>query len=248
MIEIRDLWKSFADNHVLKGIDLTIPKGNTFVVLGGSGSGKTVLMKHVIGLLKPDRGLVRVNGIEISALHGKALTEARQMFGMVFQGAALFDSMTVFENVAFPLKEKRRRQRISAEGIRQRVIEKLRVVDLGEEVLERWPSELSGGMRKRVALARALVSDPQVVLYDEPTTGLDPITTDYVDGMILNAKQALGITSMVISHDIASAFKVADRLGVLYDGHLVAEGTPAEVRQSKDPFVQKFLSLWFEKQ
>jgi phospholipid/cholesterol/gamma-HCH transport system ATP-binding protein len=248
VIEIRDLWKSFADNHVLKGIDLTIPKGNTFVVLGGSGSGKTVLMKHVIGLLKPDRGLVRVNGIEISALHGKALTEARQMFGMVFQGAALFDSMTVFENVAFPLKEKRRRQRISAEGIRQRVIEKLRVVDLGEEVLERWPSELSGGMRKRVALARALVSDPQVVLYDEPTTGLDPITTDYVDGMILNAKQALGITSMVISHDIASAFKVADRLGVLYDGHLVAEGTPAEVRQSKDPFVQKFLSLWFEKQ
>ncbi|HSD19984.1 MAG TPA: ABC transporter ATP-binding protein [Anaeromyxobacter sp.] len=248
MIEIRDLWKSFGDNHVLKGIDLTIPKGETFVVLGGSGSGKTVLMKHVIGLLKPDRGLVRVNELEISALHGKALTEARQMFGMVFQGAALFDSMTVFENVAFPLKEKRRRQRISAEGIRQRVIEKLRVVDLGEEVLDRWPSELSGGMRKRVALARALVSDPQVVLYDEPTTGLDPITTDYVDGMILNAKQALGITSMVISHDIASAFKVADRLGVLYDGHLVAEGTPAEVRQSKDPFVQKFLSLWFEKQ
>ena len=119
---------------------------------------------------------------------------------------------------------------------------------LGEEVLERWPAELSGGMRKRVALARALVSDPQVVLYDEPTTGLDPITTDYVDGMILNAKQALGITSMVISHDIASAFKVADRLGVLYDGHLVAEGTPAEVRKSQDPFVQKFLSLWFEKQ
>jgi len=248
VIEIRDLWKSFGDNHVLKGIDLTIPKGETFVVLGGSGSGKTVLMKHVIGLLKPDRGAVRVNGLEISALDGKALTEARQMFGMVFQGAALFDSMTVFENVAFPLKEKRRRQRISADEVRQRVTEKLRVVDLGEEVLERWPSELSGGMRKRVALARALVSDPQVVLYDEPTTGLDPITTDYVDGMILNAKQALGITSMVISHDIASAFKVADRLGVLYDGHLVAEGTPAEVRQSQDPFVQKFLSLWFEKQ
>jgi phospholipid/cholesterol/gamma-HCH transport system ATP-binding protein len=248
VIEIRDLWKSFGDNHVLKGIDLTISKGETFVVLGGSGSGKTVLMKHVIGLLRPDRGVVRVNGLEISALHGKALTEARQMFGMVFQGAALFDSMTVFENVAFPLTEKRRAERIRHDEVRRRVIEKLRVVDLGEEVLERWPSELSGGMRKRVALARALVSDPQVVLYDEPTTGLDPITTDYVDGMILNAKQALGITSMVISHDIASAFKVADRLGVLYDGHLVAEGTPAEVRQSKDPFVQKFLSLWFEKQ
>jgi phospholipid/cholesterol/gamma-HCH transport system ATP-binding protein len=248
VIEIRDLWKSFGDNHVLKGINLDIPKGGTFVVLGGSGSGKTVLMKHVIGLLKPDRGQVRVNGVEISALDGKALTEARQLFGMVFQGAALFDSMTVFENVAFPLREKRRAERLPFDEVRRRVIEKLRVVDLGEEVLERWPAELSGGMRKRVALARALVSDPQVVLYDEPTTGLDPITTDYVDGMILNAKRALGITSMVISHDIASAFKVADRLGVLYDGHLVAEGTPAEVRQSKDPFVQKFLSLWFEKQ
>lgn len=248
MIEVVDLWKSFGDNQVLKGISLSIPKGTTYVVLGGSGSGKTVLMKHVIGLLKPDRGAVRVNGLEISSLSGKALTEARQMFGMVFQGAALFDSMTVFENVAFPLTEKRRSPRLRPDEVRARVIEKLKVVDLGEEVLDRWPSELSGGMRKRVALARALVSDPQVVLYDEPTTGLDPITTDYVDGMILNAKQRLGITSMVISHDIASAFKVADRLGVLYDGHLAAEGTPEEVRRSTDPFVQRFLSMWFEKQ
>jgi phospholipid/cholesterol/gamma-HCH transport system ATP-binding protein len=245
VIEVRDLWKSFGDNHVLKGIELTIPKGDTFVVLGGSGSGKTVLMKHVIGLLKPDRGVVRVNGLEISALQGKALTEARQKFGMVFQGAALFDSMTVYENVAFPLA-KRRADRIPPDEVRRRVIEAARRRSR-EEVLERGrPS--SGGMRKRVALARALVSDPQIVLYDEPTTGLDPITSDYVDSMIVNAKRALGITSMVISHDIASAFRVADRLGVLYDGHLVAEGTPAEVRQSKDPFVQKFLSLWFEKQ
>ncbi len=248
MIEIVDLWKSFGDNHVLKGITLSIPKGTTFVVLGGSGSGKTVLMKHVIGLLKPDRGYVRVGGLEITKLDGKALTDARQMFGMVFQGAALFDSMTVFENVAFPLTEKRWRDRLPADEVRRRVVEKLKVVDLGEEVLERWPAELSGGMRKRVALARALVSDPQVVLYDEPTTGLDPITTEYVDDMILNAKRALGITSMVISHDIASAFKVADRLGVLYDGHLAAEGAPEEVRTSKDPFVQRFLSMWFEKQ
>jgi phospholipid/cholesterol/gamma-HCH transport system ATP-binding protein len=248
MIEVVDLWKSFRDNHVLKGISLSIPEGTTYVVLGGSGSGKTVLMKHVIGLLKPDRGAVRVNGVEISALSGKALTEARQVFGMVFQGAALFDSMTVFENVAFPLTEKGRSQRRPPAEIRARVVEKLRVVDLGEEVLERWPAELSGGMRKRVALARALVSDPQVVLYDEPTTGLDPITTEYVDEMILNAKRKLGITSMVISHDIASAFKVADRLAVLYDGHLAAEGTPEEVRRSADPFVQRFLSTWFEKQ
>jgi phospholipid/cholesterol/gamma-HCH transport system ATP-binding protein len=248
VIEIVDLWKSFGDNHVLRGINLTIPKGDTYVVLGGSGSGKTVLMKHVIGLLKPDRGVVRVDGLEITRLDGKALTDARQMFGMVFQGAALFDSMTVFENVAFPLTEKRWRDRLPADEVRARVVEKLKVVDLGEEVLERWPAELSGGMRKRVALARALVSDPEVVLYDEPTTGLDPITTDYVDSMIRNAKHKLGVTSMVISHDIASAFRVADRLAVLYDGHLAAEGTPDEVKASTDPYVQRFLSMWFEKQ
>jgi phospholipid/cholesterol/gamma-HCH transport system ATP-binding protein len=246
VIEVNDLWKAFKGNQVLKGITLTIPEGQTYVVLGGSGSGKTVLMKHVIGLFKPDRGSVTVNGVELSSLSGRALTEARRVFGMVFQGAALFDSMTVFENVAFPLREKRRHVKLPE--ARARVLEKLKVVDLGEEVLERFPSELSGGMRKRVALARALVSDPQVVLYDEPTTGLDPITTDYVDGMIKAAKERLGVTSRVISHDIASAFRVADRLAVLYDGQLAAEGTPAEVKASKDPYVQKFLSTWFEKQ
>ena len=247
MIQVVDLWKSFGDNHVLKGVSIDIAEHETFVVLGGSGSGKTVLMKHVIGLLRPDRGSVRVDGVEISALAGKELTEARQRFGMVFQGAALFDSMTVLDNVAFPLREKRGSNLGSAE-IRRRVVEKLAVVDLGEEVLGRWPAELSGGMRKRVALARALVSDPSIVLYDEPTTGLDPITTEYVDEMIVHARERLGITSMVISHDIASAFRVADRVGVLYDGHLAAVGTPAEVRASPDPFVQKFLSTWFAKQ
>ncbi len=247
MIEIVDLWKSFGENHVLKGINISIGEGETFVVLGGSGSGKTVLMKHVIGLLRPDRGYVRVDGVDMSALEGKELTEARQRFGMVFQGAALFDSMTVLDNVAFPLRERRGRRLPSAD-IRKRVVEKLAVVDLGEEVLGRWPAELSGGMRKRVALARALVSDPRIVLYDEPTTGLDPITTEYVDEMIVHARERLGITSMVISHDIASAFRVADRVAVLYDGHLVAVGTPDEVRRSEDPFVKKFLSTWFEKQ
>jgi phospholipid/cholesterol/gamma-HCH transport system ATP-binding protein len=154
--------------------------------------------------------------------------------------------MTVFENVAFPLKERKRN--ISAAELRQRVVEKLSVVDLSESVLPLYAAELSGGMKKRVALARALIHDPQVVLYDEPTTGLDPITTDYVDDMILQAKQKLGVTSMVISHDIASSFKVADRLGVLYDGQLAAQGTPEEVRRSDHPHVKKFLSLWFEKQ
>jgi phospholipid/cholesterol/gamma-HCH transport system ATP-binding protein len=246
MIEVHELWKAFGDNQVLKGISLQVEPGTTFVVLGASGSGKTVLLKHVIGLLKPDRGGVTVNGVEISRLEGKSLNEARRIFGMVFQGAALFDSMTVFENVAFPLREKRRGIRM--DELRARVVEKLRVVDLGEEVLEQWPAQLSGGMRKRVSLARALVAEPQVVLYDEPTTGLDPITTDYVDTMILQAKERLGVTSMVISHDIASAFKVADQLAVLYDGHIAAQGTPAEVRESQDPYVRKFLALWFGKQ
>jgi phospholipid/cholesterol/gamma-HCH transport system ATP-binding protein len=246
MIEVRDLWKSFGDKEVLRGISLEIARGQTYVVLGASGSGKTVLLKHVIGLLRPDRGEVRVDGRVISALQGRALTDARRAFGMVFQGAALFDSMTVLENVAFPLREKQRG--IPAGELRARVVESLRVVDLGEDVLDLWPSQLSGGMRKRVALARALVADPKVVLYDEPTTGLDPITTDSVDQMILRTKERLGVTSMVISHDIASAFRVADRLAVLYDGRIAAQGTPDEVRRSADPYVQRFLALWFEKQ
>ncbi len=246
MIRVHDLWKAFGDKEVLRGVDVEVPEGTTFVVLGASGSGKTVLLKHVIGLLKPDRGSVVVDGKDMSTLTGRALTEARRVFGMVFQGAALFDSMTVFDNVAFPVREKQRR--IAADELRERVVESLRVVDLGEDVLPLWPSQLSGGMRKRVALARALVADPKVVLYDEPTTGLDPITTDSVDSMIRLAKERRRVTSMVISHDIASAFRVADRLAVLYDGRIAAQGTPEEVRHSDDPYVQRFLSLWFEKQ
>jgi len=245
-IVVRDLWKAFGEKEVLRGIDLSVEQGRTFVVLGASGSGKTVLLKHVIGLLKPDRGTVEVGGLDMSRLQGPALTEARQMFGMVFQGAALFDSMTVFDNVAFPLREKQRR--LPFAELRERVVQSLRVVDLGEDVLDLWPAELSGGMKKRVALARALVADPKVVLYDEPTTGLDPITTDSVDQMINNAKERRGVTSMVISHDIASAFRVADRLAVLNDGRIAAQGSPEEVRRSSDSYVQRFLSLWFEKQ
>jgi phospholipid/cholesterol/gamma-HCH transport system ATP-binding protein len=203
-------------------------------------------MKHVIGLLKPDRGTVRVNGVEIPGLEGQALIDARRMFGMVFQKSALFDSMNVLENVAFPLRERDRSLR--ADELRTRVVEKLRVVDLGENILPLYPSELSGGMQKRVALARALIHEPPVVLYDEPTTGLDPITTEYVDDMIVSAKEKVGVTSMVISHDIASSFKVADKLAVLYDGVIAAQGTPEEVRRSEHPHVKKFLSLWFEKQ
>jgi phospholipid/cholesterol/gamma-HCH transport system ATP-binding protein len=246
MIRIAGLCKAFGDKEVLRGITLDVEEGTTFVVLGASGSGKTVLLKHVIGLLKPDSGTVHVDGMEISSLTGRALTEARRVFGMVFQGAALFDSMTVFDNVAFPVRERERR--IPHDELLARVIESLRVVDLGEDVLDQWPSQLSGGMRKRVSLARALVANPKIVLYDEPTTGLDPITTNSVDSMIDQAKHRRGVTSMVISHDIASAFRVADRLAVLYDGRIAAQGTPEEVRRSDDPYEQRFLSLWFEKQ
>jgi phospholipid/cholesterol/gamma-HCH transport system ATP-binding protein len=246
MIRISGLSKAFGDKEVLRGISLDVEEGTTFVVLGASGSGKTVLLKHVIGLLKPDAGSVHVDGMEISSLSGRELTEARRVFGMVFQGAALFDSMTVFDNVAFPVRERERR--IPHDELLARVIESLRVVDLGEDVLDQWPSQLSGGMRKRVSLARALVANPKIVLYDEPTTGLDPITTNSVDSMIDQAKHRRGVTSMVISHDIASAFRVADRLAVLYDGKIAAQGTPEEVRRSDDPYVQRFLSLWFEKQ
>jgi phospholipid/cholesterol/gamma-HCH transport system ATP-binding protein len=246
MIRVENLHKSFGDNQVLRGVDLTVEKGTTCVILGGSGSGKTVLMKHVIGLLKPDRGTVFIGDLEISRLEGRDLTESRRTFGMVFQKSALFDSMTVLDNVAFPLHERERG--IPAAKLRARAVEKLRVVDLGEEVLSKFPAELSGGMQKRVALARALIHDPPIVLYDEPTTGLDPITTEYVDDMILGAKRKLGVTSMVISHDIASSFKVADQLAVLYEGQIAARGTPEEVRRSEHPHVKKFLSLWFDKQ
>ncbi len=244
MIEIVGLEKSFGDHQVLKGIDLTVRRGTTTVVLGGSGSGKSVLMKHMIGLLRPDAGKVIVDGEDICRLEGRELDRVRRKFGMVFQMAALFDSMTVLENVAFPLRE--HRKELSEEEIRRLVEDKLRLVGL-ENVEHKFPAELSGGMRKRVGLARAVILDPKIVLYDEPTTGLDPITTDYVDEMVLAAKRELGVTSVVISHDIASAFKVADELAFLHQGRIVACGPPSEVRKSTQPQVRQFLQTWFDK-
>ena len=244
IIQIEDLYKSFGGNHVLQGINLSIMPGTTQVILGGSGSGKSVLMKHMIGLLKPDSGRVIVDGEDIAPLPESELSRVRKKFGMVFQGAALFDSMNVYENVAFPLRE--HFKHMPEREIREKVHQKLSVVGL-EDVDERFPDELSGGMRKRVGLARAIVLEPKIVLYDEPTTGLDPITTDYVDEMILGAKQKLGVTSVVISHDIASAFKVADQIAFLYQGKLVAQGTPSEMRHATHPQVHEFLSTWFGK-
>jgi phospholipid/cholesterol/gamma-HCH transport system ATP-binding protein len=244
IIRIQDLHRSFGTNHVLNGIDLDVPEGTTVVILGASGSGKTVLMKHMIGLLKPDRGGVIVEGEDIVPLEGVALAKVRRKFGMVFQAAALFDSMTVYENVSFPLRE---HSRMKEDEIRARVREKLGIVGL-ENVEDKYPADLSGGMRKRVGLARAIVLDPKIVLYDEPTTGLDPITTAYVDEMILEAKRELGVTSVVISHDIASSFKVADDVAFLYEGRIVEYGSPQHLRDSRHPGLQAFLRTWFGKQ
>ena len=242
MIDVRNLYRSFNGFAVLKGINLRMAPGTTTVVLGGSGSGKTVLMKHIMGLFKPDSGEVMVDGENVSVLSRQELAVFRQRMGMVFQNAALFDSMTVGENVAFPLRE--HNKELSEEQIWQKVKEKLAVVDL-VDVEHKFPAELSGGMRKRVGLARAIIRDPKIVLYDEPTTGLDPLTTESVDQMILGAREKLKVTSVVISHDIGSAFHIADQIAMLHHGVIVAQGTPAELRNCQEPHTKEFLSTWF---
>jgi len=243
MIDVQGIYKSFSGFSVLKGIQLQMAEGTTTVVLGGSGSGKTVLMKHIMGLFKPDQGQVIVDGQDVSKMGRQELSTFRERMGMVFQGAALFDSMTVGDNVAFPLRE---HTDLSEKEIADKVREKLAVVDV-HDVEQKYPAELSGGMRKRVGLARAIIRDPKIVLYDEPTTGLDPITTDYVDDMILTAAQELHVTQVVISHDIASSFKVADKVAFLFNGKIVAEGPPQELRHSPHPQLQHFLQMWFGK-
>jgi phospholipid/cholesterol/gamma-HCH transport system ATP-binding protein len=242
VIDVQDLHKAFAGFQVLKGINLKMMQGTTTVVLGGSGSGKTVLMKHIMGLFKPDHGRVLVDGEDVSNMPRHELSVFRQRMGMVFQSAALFDSMTVRENVAFPLRE--HNKKLSEAEILAKVKEKLAVVEL-HEVEDKFPAELSGGMRKRVGLARAIVREPKIVLYDEPTTGLDPLTTESVDEMIINARERLGVTSVVISHDIGSAFHIGDRIAVINEGRIVEEGTPDEVRNTKEPFTRHFLATWF---
>jgi phospholipid/cholesterol/gamma-HCH transport system ATP-binding protein len=243
MIALRDIYKRFGDHLVLKGVTLEVAAGSTCVILGGSGSGKTVLMKHMIGLLKPDSGEVIVDGENIVSFGAEELARVRRKFGMVFQAAALFDSMTVYENVSFPVRE---HTSLKEEAIREVVRKKLALLGL-RDIEEKYPADLSGGMRKRVGLARAIVLDPKIVLYDEPTTGLDPITTDYVDEMILDAKRELGVTSVVISHDIASSFKVADNIAFLYEGTIVDQGPPERLRHSQHLGLKLFLQTWFGK-
>ena len=237
MIEITNLSKSFDTHRVLDRLTLTIQTGETMVVIGRSGCGKSVLLKHIIGLMRPEEGSVVVDGIDITQLSGRSLDRLRMKFGMLFQGAALFDSLTVEENVGFSLRE---HTRMRPEVIRERVRECLELVGL-EEVEELYPSELSGGMRKRVGLARALAISPEIILYDEPTTGIDPIMGDIINDLIVALRDRLKVTSIVVTHDMRSAYKVADRIAMLYNKKIVEVGSPDEIRSSANPLVQQFI-------
>lgn len=238
VIQLLDVHKAFGVHKVLQGINLSCRKNEITILIGRSGSGKSVTLKHLIGLLMPDSGQVLVDGVDITTLGAVELNNMRRKFGMLFQDGALFDSMTVAENVGFPLKETRK---FTKEEIAEKVREALAEVGL-HGVEYKMPSELSGGMRKRVALARAIVLGPEIVLYDEPTTGLDPIMTDSIHRLIKSTKEHLGHTSFIISHDIAASLKIADNLAVLYEGRIIASGPPREIQQNPHPFIQAFLS------
>jgi phospholipid/cholesterol/gamma-HCH transport system ATP-binding protein len=238
MIEIINLHKSFGKNHVLRGADLIVEKGESMVVIGGSGSGKSVLLKHIIGILRPDDGKVMVDGVNISTLKENELYEIRKKFGMLFQMAALFDSMTVWENVGFSLL---RNKKMSVSEAKAIASEKLGLVGLSG-VEELTPAELSGGMKKRVGLARAIAHGPEILLYDEPTTGLDPIMADAINDLIIGMKHRFSVTSIAITHDMNSAYKIADRIAMLYDGKIVETGTPEEIRNTANPLVRQFIT------
>lgn len=237
MIELIDLHKSFGAQNVLRGLSLKIPDGKITVIIGPSGTGKSVTLRHIIGLTQADHGTVRVDDVDVAALDSLELADFRRRFGMVFQQAALFDSMNVYENIAFPMREA---EHFSEADIARTVRERLQAVGLAG-VEAKLPSELSGGMRKRVGLARALVLQPSIILYDEPTTGLDPIMTDAIDKLILAVQRERRVTSVVISHDVASTFRIADQIAMLYMGRIIEVGPPAQLRTSQNEIVRRFL-------
>ena len=238
MIEARQLKKSFGQQRVLDGVDLRVEKGESVVIIGRSGGGKSILLKHLIGLLRPDEGEVIIDGESIARMNERQLLKVRQKFGMLFQGAALFDSLTVAENVAFVL---RREGRLTEPEITKKVGEALDMLDLGG-TQDKKPAELSGGMRKRVGLARAIVYEPEIVLFDEPTTGLDPIVADSIDQLIVRVREQLEVTTVAVTHDMRSARRIGQRILMLYHGRIHFTGTPDEVFQSKDPLVYRFVN------
>jgi len=238
MIEIKGLTRSFSAHKVLDNLDLTIATGQTKVVIGRSGCGKSVLLKHIVGILKPDSGSVFIDGKDIVQLREKELDNLRLKIGMVFQGGALFDSLTVGENVGFGLIE---HEHLSHKELLERIEGALCMVDLcGIENL--MPSELSGGMKKRVALARAICTRPKIIVYDEPTTGVDPITADSINELIRSLHDKIKITSIVVTHDMKSAYRVADSIAMLYQGKIIAEGTPSEIQNTEHPVVHQFIN------
>jgi phospholipid/cholesterol/gamma-HCH transport system ATP-binding protein len=237
IIRLEKLYKSFGSLKVLAGVSLALRKGETTVIIGESGSGKSVLLKHIVALLRPDRGQVFFHEQRIDSLPERELVKLRTRFGFLFQNSALFDSLTVAQNIAFPLVEHSRKSR---KEIDQVVRDKLRMVGL-DGVQAKRPAELSGGQRKRVALARAIAMDPEVVLYDEPTTGLDPPRADVINELILKLKHELGVTSAIVTHDLTSAFKVADRIAMLYQGDFIFDGTVEQVKTTRDQRVRRFI-------
>ena len=237
-IKVRGLVKSFGEKLVLDGAGLDVMKGESLVVIGGSGVGKSVLIKCIIGILKPDAGEIEVDGVSIIGQPPEEMDRMRRKFGMLFQGAALFDSLRVWENVGFAL--------IQQSGLKEREIRRIVEEKLGKvglsDILDLFPAELSGGMRKRVGLARAIATEPEILLYDEPTTGLDPIMAATINDLIVQLREDLGITSISITHDMTSAYKIADRIAMLYKGKIIESGTPEEIRTTGNPYVQQFIN------
>jgi phospholipid/cholesterol/gamma-HCH transport system ATP-binding protein len=238
MITLRNVHKSFGDQKVLDGLDLDIPDGKITAIIGPSGEGKSVLLKHLIGLLQPDSGTVEVDGESIVALRRSELNRIREKFGMLFQNVALFDSMTVFENVAFPLEEK---TALSKEEIRSRVLSALEDVGL-KNIENKFPDELSGGMKKRVGLARAVVLNPKIILFDEPTTGLDPIIKRAIHQLIKDTHAKFGFTAVIVSHEIPEIFDVAQNVAMLFQGKILQHGTSDDIRNSDHPAIRQFIS------
>jgi phospholipid/cholesterol/gamma-HCH transport system ATP-binding protein len=237
MIEVENLHKSFDGSPVLRGLDVRVDDGELLALIGGSGIGKSVFLKHVVGLMKPDKGKVVINGLDIHRLRGKRLEEMRKQFGFLFQGGALFDSLTVLDNVAFPLREK---TSLKEARIKDRVFEELGHMGLKED-WKKYPAELSGGMKKRVSLARALIMEPSIMLFDEPTTGLDPIIGQTILHYIASCHKRLGFSGIIVSHDIPEIFGVVQKVAMIHEGAIVACGSPDEIQRHDDPIVQQFI-------
>lgn len=238
LIELKGVWKRFSGKDILADMNMSVNEGETFVIIGRSGIGKSVTIKHIVGLMKPDRGTVVVDGVSVPDLSRKEIEGFREQFGYLFQSNALLNSLSVLENVALPLRE---HSSLSDGEVRERVSRRLGIVELeGTEDLS--IDSLSGGMKKRVALARAVIRSPRIILYDEPTTGLDPVTSATINIMIRSTQKELGVTAIVVTHDMNSAYYVGDKIGLLHDGHLIQVGTPEEIKSSQDPAVHQFIS------